>query len=53
VRTLTEKMLMFGRGRVIDEHDAPAIRQSRPQAKANDYRFSSFVVGIVTACRFA
>jgi len=52
VRTLTENLLMFGLGRVIDEHDGPAVRSVVRQAKADDYRFSSFVVGIVSSVPF-
>ncbi len=52
VRTLTEKLLMFGLGRVIDERDAPAIRSVCRQAKADDYRFSSFVIGVVESVPF-
>ncbi|MCW3055605.1 MAG: Protein of unknown function (DUF1587)/Protein of unknown function (DUF1592)/Protein of unknown, partial [Chthonomonadales bacterium] len=52
VRTLTENLLMFGQGRVIDERDAPAIRKVVHQARATDYRFSSLVVGIVQSVPF-
>jgi hypothetical protein len=52
VRTLSEKLLMFGLGRVIEEHDAPAILKVARQAKADNYRFSSFVVGIVNSVPF-
>jgi len=52
VRTLTENLLMFGQGRVIDERDAPAIRRVVHQARATDYRFSSLVVGIVQSVPF-
>ena len=52
VRTLTENLLMFGLGRGIDEHDAPAIRKVIRQAKANNYRFSSIIFGIVNSVPF-
>ena len=52
VRTLSESLLMFGLGRVIDEHDAPAIRKVVRGAKAENYQFSSFVVGIVNSVPF-
>ena len=51
-RTLTDKLLMFGLGRVIDEKDAPAIRNVCRQARADGYRFSSFVVGVVNSVPF-
>src|SRR6476619_1097898 len=41
VHALTENLLMFGLGRVLDDGDAPALRSVVRQAKAQDYRFSS------------
>jgi len=52
VRALTENLLMFGLGRVLDDGDAPAIRSVVRQAQAQDYRFSSLVVGIVNSVPF-
>lgn len=52
VRTLTERLLMFGLGRVVEEQDAPAIRNVVRQAKAQNYRFSSFILGIVNSVPF-
>ncbi len=52
VRTLTERLLMFGLGRIVDEKDAPAVRNIVRQAKADNYRFSSFIVGIVNSTPF-
>jgi mono/diheme cytochrome c family protein len=52
VRTLTENLLMFGLGRVVDDRDAPAIRKVVHQARAGDYRFSSLVAGIVNSVPF-
>ncbi len=52
VRTLTERLLMFGLGRVVDENDAPAVRGVVRQAKIDNYRFSSFIVGIASSAPF-
>ena len=52
VRTLAENLLMFGLGRVIGERDAPAIRKAVHQAKAQDYRFSALIVGVVNSVPF-
>ena len=52
VRTLTERLLMFGLGRVVEEQDAPAVRKVVREAKADNYRFSSFIVGIVNSAPF-
>ena len=51
-RSLTENLLMFGLGRVLDEQDAPAIRNVVHQARSHDYRFSSLIVGIVNSVPF-
>jgi Protein of unknown function (DUF1592)/Protein of unknown function (DUF1588)/Protein of unknown function (DUF1595)/Protein of unknown function (DUF1585)/Protein of unknown function (DUF1587) len=51
-RTLTEKLFVFALGRAPDEADAPAIRKFVRDARANDYRFSSLVVGLTTSVPF-
>ena len=40
VGTLTEKLLTYALGRGVDYNDAPAVRQIRRDAAADDYRFS-------------
>lgn len=50
--TFTEKLLTYGLGRGIELHDAPAIRKIVREAAAKDYRFSSFIVGIVNSAPF-
>jgi cytochrome c553 len=52
VNTLTEKLLTFALGRGVETYDAPAVRKIVREAKANDYRFSSIVVGIVNSTPF-
>jgi len=52
VRTLTEKLFTFALGRAPEEADAPAIRQIVRAARANDYRFSSLIVGLTTSTPF-
>lgn len=51
-RTLTEKLLTFALGRGVEHFDAPAVRQIVREAKDNDYRFSSIVLGIVRSVPF-
>ncbi len=46
VGTLTEKLLTYSLGRVVEYHDAPAVRQIFRDARAEGFRFSSLVVGI-------
>jgi hypothetical protein len=52
VTTLTEKLLMYALGRRIDYYDAPAVRTIRRAAAADDYRWSSIVLGIVQSSPF-
>ena len=52
VGTLTEKLLTFALGRGVEHFDAPAIRKIVRDARANDYRFSSLIVGIATSTPF-
>ncbi|HUE70957.1 MAG TPA: DUF1592 domain-containing protein [Pirellulaceae bacterium] len=52
VGTLTEKLLTFALGRGIEPYDAPAIRQIVRDAKADEFRFSSLIEGIVTSVPF-
>jgi len=50
--TLTEKLLTYALGRGLDYHDMPAVRAILRGAAANDYRFSSLVLGIVRSAPF-
>jgi len=52
VGTLAEKLLTFAEGRGVEPFDAPAIRQIVRRAKADEYRFSSLIVGIATSTPF-
>jgi hypothetical protein len=47
--TLTEKLLTFALGRGIEPDDGPAVRQVVRQAKADNYRFSAIILGIVNS----
>jgi hypothetical protein len=52
VGTLTEKLLTFALGRGVEYYDAPAVRRIVRQAKADDFRFSSIILGIVNSTPF-
>jgi hypothetical protein len=52
VTTLSEKLLTFSTGRGVEPYDAPAIRKIVRDAKREDYRFSSIVMGIVNSVPF-
>jgi hypothetical protein len=46
-RTVTEKLLAYALGRKLEEHDIPAVRTIVRDAAANQYRWSSIILGIV------
>ena len=50
--TLTEKLLTFALGRGVEYYDAPAVRKIVREAQANDYKFSSIIVGITKSTPF-
>jgi mono/diheme cytochrome c family protein len=52
VQTLTEKLMTYGLGRRLEYYDMPAVRKIVRSAAANDYRFSSLVLGIVSSDAF-
>jgi hypothetical protein len=52
VGTLTEKLLTFALGRGIESSDAPAVRRIVREAQANEFRFSSVIVGVVNSTPF-
>ncbi len=52
VTTLTEKLLIFAIGRGVAYYDAPAVRKIVRDTGAQDYRFSSIVMGIVNSMPF-
>jgi mono/diheme cytochrome c family protein len=52
VTTLTEKLLTYGLGRGLESYDAAAVRKIVRDARNDDYRFSSLVLGIVTSTPF-
>ena len=52
VGRLTEKLLTFALGRGVEYYDAPAVRAIVREAEADDYRFSSLILGIVKSVPF-
>jgi hypothetical protein len=52
VRTLTEKMLIYGLGRGLEPIDMPLVRAIERKAAAQEYRFSAVVLGIVESLPF-
>ncbi len=49
VRTGTEKLMTYALGRALTAADMPTARSIVRQAAAADYRFSAFVLGLVTS----
>jgi hypothetical protein len=52
VRTMTEKMLTYALGRGLEYYDMPVVRSIAADAKNQNYRFSSIVLGIVNSTPF-
>jgi hypothetical protein len=52
VRTLSEKLLIYALGRGLQTYDQPVVRGIVRNAAAQDYRFSSLVLGIVRSVPF-
>jgi hypothetical protein len=52
VRTFTENLLAYALGRRTEFFDQPTIRAIAKAAEANDYRVSSFIVGVIKSDAF-
>ena len=51
-RTVTEKLLAYALGRRLEYYDRPAVRRIVGDAAAQDYRWSSLILGIVKSPTF-
>jgi len=51
-RTVTEKLLAYALGRRLEYYDRPTVRQIVRDAAADDYRWSSIILGIVRSPAF-
>ncbi len=49
---VSEKLLIFALGRGVGFHDAPAIREIVRRAQADQFRFSSLILGLVNSTPF-
>jgi hypothetical protein len=52
VRTFTENLLAYALGRRTEFYDQPAIRAISAAAEKNNYKMSSFIIGVVTSDAF-
>jgi len=50
--TFTEKLLTYSLGRGAEYYDAPAVRKIVGEARTENFRFSSFILGIVNSTPF-
>jgi mono/diheme cytochrome c family protein len=50
--TVAERLLMYATGRNVHYYDAPTLRAIMRRAAADDYRFSSLVLGVVSSQPF-
>jgi hypothetical protein len=51
-RSFAANMLAFAMGRRVEYYDQPTIRAITRDAEANDYRLSSFIMGVVQSDPF-
>jgi len=52
VRNFTANLLAYAMGRRVEYYDQPAIRAIQREAEANEYRMSSFILGVVRSDPF-
>ena len=52
VRTVVEKLTTYALGRGVQHYDMPAVRRIVRESAADDYRWSSLVLGIVRSLPF-
>jgi hypothetical protein len=52
VQAFTENLLTYALGRSLDYRDMPTVRRIVGQAAADDYRFTSIVLGVVSSDAF-
>ncbi len=52
VTAMTEKLLTFALGRVVDDRDASAVRKIVRESRSGSYRFSTLVLGIASSTPF-
>jgi hypothetical protein len=52
VQALTENLLTYALGRSLDYRDMPTVRHIVRQAAADDFRFRSIVLGVVSSDAF-
>ena len=51
-RTFAENLMSYALGRRIEHYDMPTVRAITAAARANDYRMSSFILGVIDSPAF-
>lgn len=51
-RTVVEKLLVYALGRGLEPYDEPVVRQILRETEANDFRWSSILLGVVESAPF-
>ena len=52
LRSFTENLMTYASGRRVEYSDMPAVRAIIKNAGKNDYRLSSFILGVVNSAAF-
>ena len=52
VRNFTENLMAFALGRRVEHYDQPVVREISKNAEEDDYRLSSFIMGIIQSDAF-
>src|SRR5207253_5109623 len=52
VRSFTENLLAYAIGRRTEDFDQPTIRAITKAAEKNDYKMSSFIMGVINSSAF-
>jgi hypothetical protein len=52
VRTFTENLLAYALGRRVEYYDQPTVRAIARAAEANEYKLSSFILGVIKSDAF-
>jgi hypothetical protein len=52
VRNFTQNLMAYGLGRRVEHYDQPTVRAIVKEAEDNDWRLSSFVLGVVQSGAF-
>ncbi len=51
-RVFTTNLMAYGLGRRVEYYDMPTVREITRDAAENEYRFTSFVMGVVNSPAF-